>query len=207
MWDEYPFHYTRDRLFLLHLDPGGSTVQRTETATYESRSQRSYRVGAVVYDERDESGQRRRIMYLPTFRDLGDSTFLAAHCFTYGGAERLEGSGDDRALRLDFKPARSIGSPDVEGSVYLDASRLVVRRAVFRLTKPGTLDPPVVAFSVTSTYRELKPLVVVLDTARTVQPMPHTSPLGPRLGEVTRTLITEDRLTDYQFERRAPGDQ
>jgi hypothetical protein len=207
LWDEYPFHYTRERVTLLRLDPGGSTIQRTETANYESRSQRAYHVGEVVHNETDESGETRRVMYLPTFRDLADTNFLAAHCFSFGGEEQLSGTPSGRVLRLDFKPARAIASPDVEGSIFLDPARLIVRRAVFRLTKPGTLDPPVVAFSVTSTYRELIPLVPVLDTAIAVQPMPHTTVLGPHLGEVTRTVIEQYRLTDYQFESRKPGDQ
>jgi hypothetical protein len=207
LWDDYPFHYTRDRVILLRLDPGGSTVERTETATYESRSHQSYHPGEVVHDETDASGRSHRLMYLPTFRDLADTTFLAAHCFSFGGVERQQGKGSDRVVRLDFEPARAITTPDVEGSVFLDGERLVVRRAVFRLTKPGTLDPPVVAFSVTSTYRELMPLLPVLDTTLTVQPQPHGTFLGAHLGEVTRTFITEDRLTDYRFETRKPGDQ
>ena len=91
LWDEYPFHYTRDRVVLLRLDPGGSTVQRTETATYESRSHQSYRPGEVVHDETDASGQLHRLMYLPTFRDLADTIFLAAHCFSLGGVRTSGG--------------------------------------------------------------------------------------------------------------------
>ncbi len=200
LWEQYPFRYTREEHTGILLEPGGYDSQHEETASYESRSQRLYRVGAVVYQERDEAGQSRRVMYIPTFRDLADSAFLAAHCFSYGGAQRLDGKPSVRVLRLDFKPANTIATPDVEGSVYLDADRLLVRRAVFRLTKPESLEPPVVSVTVTSTYRELMPFVPVLDVARTVQPLPQS-------GEVTRTAITEDRLTDYRFEDRKPGDQ
>ena len=200
LWDQYPFHYTREERTGVLLQPGGYDPQHDETETYESRSQRLYHVGAVVYQELDESGQPRRVMYLPTFRDLADTAFLAAHCFSFAGEQRLDGKPGDRVLRVDFTPMSAIATPDVEGSIFLDAQRLIVRRAEFRLTKPDLLDPPVVSVTVTSTYRELMPLVPVLDQARTVQPL-------ARRGPVVRTMITEDRLTNYRFEGRMPGDQ
>ena len=90
----------------------------------------------VVRDSLGDSsfveGFHRRYMYLPTFRDLADPAFLSAHCFATG-ATRSTGRGNGpQLIRIDFRPASAITTPDVEGSIYLDAQRFVVRRAVFR---------------------------------------------------------------------------
>jgi Carboxypeptidase regulatory-like domain len=151
-------------------------------------------------------------MYLPTFRELADSAFLSAHCFTYGGTELLGGANGVPALRVDFRPANRISVPDVEGSIYLDTTRFVVRRAVFRMTKPGAADPPVMGLSVTTTFRELVPLVPVFDSVDADEPLPaQTASQVPGLGNgvrtVVRSAIEEDRLITYTFEQRAPGQQ
>lgn len=203
LMDQYPFRYTGEERIVRRLEPGGDSTLFADTITYESRGQRRYRVGAVVYDAPGPQGPRR-VMYLPTFRDLADSTFLAAHCFSFGG-EQLEPKSKERVLRLDFRPGSAISTPDVEGSVFLDAERLIVRRAVFRLTKPESLDPPVLQLTVTSMYRELLPFVPVLDESRTVQPFPPDDPT--RRVVTNRTIITTDRILRYQFETVAPGDQ
>jgi hypothetical protein len=206
--EEYPFHYELEERTILRSEPGGDSTERTDTASYESRDRRQYQIGHVVYDEAVPLAGTRRMMYLPTFRDLADPAFLSAHCFTFGGAQKLDSKSGARVLRVDFRPAASIASPDVEGSVFLDADRYIVRRAVFRLTKPETLDPPLIGVTVTSTYRELLPLVPVLDAFRTELPLPPASSnMFGSLRSVDRTEITEYHLTGYAFESRTPGDQ
>jgi hypothetical protein len=207
--DEYPFRYQLEERAIMRREPGGDSTERTDTVSYESRDRRAYRIGHVVYDEMVPLGPSRRMMYLPTFRDLADPTFLDAHCFSFGGAQKLDKKSAERVLRVDFRPAESIASPDVEGSVFLDADRYIIRRAVFRLTKPETLDPPLVSVTVTSTYRELLPLVPVLDAFETVLPLLPTT-AGTVSGAsraVDRTEITDFRLIGYAFESRTPGDQ
>ena len=205
--EEYPFHYTREELVILRNDPGGDSTEHADTVTYESRARRPYQVGRVVYDEPGPSGPPQRMMYLPTFRDLADPKFLATHCFSLGGTERLADKSAANVLRVDFKPAATIATPDVEGSVFLDAERFVVRQAVFRLTKPDAVKPPLVGVTVTSTYRELLPLVPVLDATRTVQPLLPTRSLTPGARAVDHTRISEYRLIGYSFVASAPGDQ
>jgi hypothetical protein len=204
--DDYPFRYLREEQIMLRSEPGGDSIESIDTVAYESRSRRAYQVGGVVYNEIGPLAQPRRMMYLPSFGDLADPTFLAAHCFTFGGEQRL-GKSKDRMLRVDFQPAGSIKAPDVEGSIFLDAERFIVRRAVFRLTKPESLDPPVVDLTVTSTYRELFPLVPVLDATQSVEPQVQSAGPGFRPTSVTRTTIIDDRLISYTFETGAPGEQ
>lgn len=201
LWDQYPSRYTRDRSMVLRQDPGRDSTWRSESGTYETRGQRPYQVGAVMQNEVDSSGHIHLKMFLPTFRDLADTTFLITHCFTFAGTEQLSPLSADRVFRVDIQPASALLSPDVEGSIFLDVERLVVRRAVFRLTRPESAA--VVGMTVTASYRELLPLVPVLEAARTVQPLPHTSSLELS----SRTMVTEDRFSHYVFEERTPGEQ
>jgi hypothetical protein len=197
--DAYPYRYRRVETNVLRSDPGGDSTTSTDTVSYESRAKRPYRLGGVIYDGLDDGGHRREYMYLPTFRDLADSSFLALHCFNYGGTESVGGS---RVLRIDFRPADTIARPDVKGSIYLDSARLIVRRAVFRMTKPEAAKSQILGLSVTATYREVAPLIPVVDSLITDQPMPPRAQ-SYSAGLIRRTAIEEARLLDYVFESRA----
>jgi|GEM_PF-1439239 len=218
--DQYPFRFSREERRVLHREPGPDVAERVDTVEYESRSRRPYHVGGIVYEDVDAAGTPTRYMYLPTFRDFADPAFLAAHCFTDAGIEHLPGDTSE-VIRIDFLPASAIHQPDVEGSIYLDAHRYIVRRAIFRLTRPERVQPPVVSLTVTTTFRELAPLVPVFDSVTAVQPRPmaHVTSasvdsrggqltIGPaKTSGVTETAIETDRLLGHTFERGAPGDQ
>jgi protocatechuate 3,4-dioxygenase beta subunit len=155
--------------------------------------------------------EQRRYMYLPTFRDLADPGFLAAHCFDYAGGSGREGSHPAAMIRVNFRPASAIKVPDVSGSVYLDARRFVVQRAVFEMTHPEAADPPVIGFKVTTTFRELLPLLPVIDSVESEQSLPPIE--LPRTGVDVGTLEPEqqvalgsDRLLGFAFEGEAPGE-
>jgi hypothetical protein len=204
LWDEYPFRYTRDETVVLQQQVGRDSTVRAASSIHESRGQRRYQVGVVVANEVDSAGRVIPMMYLPTFRDLADSSFLELHCFTYGGSERLDPKSPDIVLRVDFQPAREIQTPDVEGSIYLDAQRLVVRRSVFRLTKPQAMN--LASFTATTTYRELMQNVPVPDVTRTVLPVPLAAG-RENTAAGARTIAREYRFTDYTFENFTPGEQ
>ncbi len=155
--------------------------------------------------------EQRRYMYLPTFRDLADPGFLAAHCFDYAGSSRGEGSRPASLIRVNFRPATAIKVPDVSGSIYLDARRFIVQRAVFEMTHPETADPAVIGFKVTTTFRELLPLLPVIDSVESQQSLPPIE--LPRTGVDVGTLEMEqqvalgsDRLLGFAFEGEAPGE-
>ena len=168
--DRYPFRYHREETDVIRTAGQADSIASTGIAVYDSRDRRPYHVGSVVNAE-GTTGRARTIMYLPTFADLGDSTFDSAHCFAYAGRER-------DALRIDFRPADRIAASDVEGSIYLDATRYIVRRAVFRLTKPKLVSRTLSSFTVTASYREVLPLVPVLEVATTEQPLNATQSQG-----------------------------
>ncbi len=208
--DEYPFQFSREERRFIHSDPGGDSTVSIDTVDYDSRSRRPYKVGDVVYVDYDAVGRRTRYMYLPTFRDLADPAFLVAHCFTYGGTEDLGGHGI-QVLRVDFQPASRISAPDVAGSVYLDAQSFIVRRAVFRLTKPGAAKPPVLGLEVTTSFRELVPLIPVFDSVESNQQLRvGSSTSGQGLvganTTVIRSAVEDDRLLGFTFEQRTLGD-
>jgi hypothetical protein len=197
--DAYPYRYRWVEKNILRSDPGGDSTTSTDTISYESRAKRAYRPGGVIFEGVDDHGRRRQYMYLPAFRDLADLGFLAVHCFSYGTTETV---GGGRVFRIDFRPADTLAVPDVEGSIYLDSARLIVRRAVFRMTKPEAAKTPVLGLTVTATYREVAPLIPVVDSLITDQPMPSVTQLmssEPR----RRTAIEQARLLDFVFEPRA----
>ena len=215
---EYPFRYRREERMVLRLIPGGDITEWVDTVAYESQRNRAYQVGDVVFVDSGAGRHARRHMELPTFGELGDSAFLTAHCFSYGRARTLAGKKGPKVLEIDFRPASAIASPDVEGSIYLDAKTFIVRRAVFRLTKPGVARPPVLGLSVTTTFREIVPLVPVFDGVASEQRLPR----GPARGQpdtvlslagpvatprVDRSAVESYRVLDAAFESRVLGEQ
>ncbi len=216
--DEYPFRYRREERMVLRLMPGGDITAWVDTLAYESQRDRRYRVGDVLFVDSNAVAHARRHMELPTFGELGDTAFLSAHCFSYGGTKALGGKRGPKVLEIDFRPATAIPGPDVEGAVYLDAKTFIVRRAVFRLTKPATARPPVLGLAVTTTFREIVPLVAVFDSVASEQKLPR----GPARGQpdtvlslggpvptprVDRSAIGSYRVLDAAFESRVLGTQ
>jgi hypothetical protein len=213
--DEYPFRYTRQDSVVFRPKNGADHTLLIDSTQYESRVRRPYRIGQVLFTEPDARGKPVQYMFLPSFPDLADSSFLAAHCWTWGGVGTLGGRSTDPMLIIDFVPADTIRVPDVAGSIYLDSTRLVVRRAIFRLTKEGAARPPVVGLNVTTSYREFVPLVPYLDsivTSRVVSPgtlVPVTH--GGATGHQSLVLVGSGsliefaRMLHYGFEGEAPG--
>jgi hypothetical protein len=172
LMQEYPFRFSREEQRYIRYDATANprdVRESVDTTTVESRTRRAYRTGGILYRETDARGFRQLKMYIPTFGELGDSTFLAAHCFRYGGTESPPGSAGVDLIRLDFVPLARIKQPDVSGSIYLDAQRLTVRRAVFGLTKPDAVHPSIIGFKVTTSFREVVPLVPLMDSIETEQ--------------------------------------
>jgi hypothetical protein len=166
--EKYPLTFRRQEAKYLRVGAVDSLTS-IDTTVYDSRDLHPYRIGSVVYRDSVPASVRRletqrTMMYLPTFGDLADSTFDAAHCFRYARQK-------DGEIQIDFRPIPRLTTPDVAGSVFLDAHTYVVRRATFDLTKPGDLQPPVVGLTVTTTFDEVVPLVPILGATRAVRPL------------------------------------
>lgn len=192
---QYPFEYAVEA----HLQSrrgkqGPIESDEVDTLVYASWVQHPYRIGHVV--DYWFAGRRRNdqypgpYTYLPGLQDLADSTFQAAHCFVYAGEDTVAGAP---ALRIEFSPLRTIRSPDVEGSVLLDADRFIVRRATFRLTHPERVSPPLHSLSAETRYRELVPLVAVEDSVVATRTWGSFQPEGEWTG------LEEDRVVAVRF--------
>lgn len=184
----YPFEYK-----LAQAHDTYDVKDRTHHIVYDTMSFRSddiwsYRKGKVVSPDRNKIFGEVRVMRLPTLADLADDRFMLAHCFKYSGVFNDEGAPTHR---IDFAPLPEIVAPDVEGSIFLDSATYLIRRAEFRLTKGGSIQPPVLGMTVTTTYREILPNVALFDEIRSIQPLPPSASVDHRTEfRQTQNLLT-----------------
>jgi hypothetical protein len=192
----YPFVYRIER-WLGEIDPRTGVQRQPDTISYRSDERPRYSPGNLV---RMDSSARElnKIMVVPVLEDLGDPAFLRSHCFTYAGTER----GDAAVWhRIDFKPIRTVHAADVEGSVFLDTATYVIRRAIFRMTRPGEVSAYLRQLNVTSNYREILPGVTVIGDIVSVQLL-----RAPNFAAQTSRMTEKQRLVDYRFVRGQPGE-
>ncbi len=191
----YPFEYRLERT---HRSEWSGNVSRysRDTLAFLSTAFDPYRPVGVVRETNSDSAIGRE-MRIPQLTDFVNEAFLANHCFSYGGVQMIEGAP---AYQIDFEPGRHVRAPDVEGSVMLDTATLVIRRAVFSLTRGDELKPPVAALEVSATYRDLFKGVAIFDRIRSVQHFPHERPT-----DAIQTQTEEQRLLGVKFLGRSPG--
>ena len=191
----YPFEYRIAKSFESDDSRVAPVPSGTDTIAYRSDARPRYVPGGLV--RRDETRPSpNRIMVIPVLGDIGDPEFLRTHCFTYNGRVKDAGAVTHR---IDFSPTGSIRAADVEGSAYLDGTTFVVRRAVFRLTRPQSLKPPVQDLEVTTRYREIFPGVTVVGDVSSIQTV------NEAFTRYVRVIETQ-RLVDYRFLNGQPGD-
>ena len=186
--DQYPLQYSLDRVRLSRRPGAFDKVIQHDTTVFDDRKP-PYQPGKVIFFDMDH-GEKKRMVRLITFADLGDSAFLANHCFAFGGLPFVDRR---RMIQIDFAPAKWLRAPDVEGAIFLDADRYVVRRAEFHLSHPERADPPIGALGVTTTFREVAPLITLFETVDSEEPVD---------GERT---IEHDRLLKFLYVQRSPG--
>ncbi|HZK77976.1 MAG TPA: carboxypeptidase regulatory-like domain-containing protein [Gemmatimonadaceae bacterium] len=184
----YPFEYKFAQAHDTYdLDTRKHTLQY-DTAIYRSDDSWRYRRGKVVSGDRNKLFGEVRLMRLPTLSDLADRNFLVNHCFKYAGVVDQDGT---RTHRIDFSPDSLLIAPDVEGSIFIDSATYKIIRAQFRLTRGGTVMPPILGMEVTTTYREILPNVALFDEIRSVQPLGVMSRGGNRIeSHETQRLLS-----------------
>jgi hypothetical protein len=195
----YPFEYRIARSLVSQDPEAVPSWGGRDTVAYRSDQRPRYTPGGVVRTDTAALPPNNRVMTIPALEDLGDPAFLRSHCFIYGGSRTESGV---LTHRIDFKPGKSLSAPDIEGSVVLDAVSYVIRRAIFRLTRPDELNPPVRNLEVTTTYREIFPGVAVVGEVRSVQNVTATTSILSR----TVRLTERQQLVDVRFLRGQPGD-
>jgi hypothetical protein len=151
--DSFPFSYQLERTFQSVRGNGTRFNPRIERVTFRSDGHAwAYKVGAV-FEIKDDGNA---IMHLPTLRDFASYDFLNNHCFHYGG---LEATRDGSMIRIDFQADVQLRTPDVNGSVYLDASTYAVRRAELELSKLPPQIPEIGAVHVQTIFAEIAPSI------------------------------------------------
>jgi hypothetical protein len=184
--NQYPFRYS------LAVTRGA----RRDTVYLSSATNDRYEPGRLTRPS--GRGNRNDMeMRVPQLTDLADSVFLREHCFSYGGTAKL---GKQSVFRLTFTPARSIMTPDVEGSISIDTTDYTVKEAVFRMTNPESLNPPILGLEVRTTYKEIVPGLTLFDRIRSEQPLPKRTPYDP-----SRLAIEEQQLIRLEFVRETPN--
>ena len=194
----YPFEFRLLKFYEAAETRVGPTPPPFETALYRSDERPRYAPGQMVRTTAGLKPPNNRVMVIPVLADLGDPAFLRSHCYEYGGTQT---EGANSTVRVDFSPTPSLKAPDVEGSVFLDVASFVIKRAVFRLTRPDRLNPPVISLEVTTTFREIFPGVAVVDEVRSVQTV---RTLGYSSG--TSDLAERQHLLGFKFLSGQPGD-
>lgn len=143
-------HFAMERKLLAR---NGQVVHESSRVdTLRPTERRAYRVGEVLRITPAARGPAAAEFSMPGLTDLAGDAFADVHCFRYAGVERL---GDWSMHRIDFVPAQTVTSADVQGSLFLDMDRFLLRRSVFEVVN---IPPRTVSFttmSVTTNYKEL----------------------------------------------------
>jgi hypothetical protein len=193
--NQYPFFYTLAVARGTRREGDNRRPAVRDTIVLTSVTNDRYEVGKIV--RRRARNVNEREMRVPQLTDLADSVFLQEHCFSYGGTQQLRKRS---VFRLDFSPARRVMAPDVEGSIYLDTLSYAVQEAVFRMTRPEDLYPPIVGLELRTTYKEIVPGLAVFDLISSTQPLPKPTPY-----EARQEAVEQHKLIRLQFVRDAPS--
>ncbi len=165
--DSFPYKYKVDQQFYDMKGDSSRTHETNESEEYRSDSRGwEYKMGQVVEQARDG----HTIMHLPTLRDFASYEFLNNHCFSFGGVETTR---DGTFIRIGFQADVQIRTPDVSGTVYLDAKTYQIRRADLELTKMPRELPEATAIHVTTIFGEVAPSIDIIQQVRGITSLRH----------------------------------
>jgi hypothetical protein len=204
--DSYPFLYYIERTFTDLGENGAVLWSAADTVEYRSDSRVRYRPGDIIAWGPGLAGRRGRVVRLPSLPDLADSTFHANHCFAFGGVLEHDGRW---LLRIAFRAADRLRTPDIDGEAYLDPDTYQLRYLSIRLTRPERATPRLVSASIAMTPLELYRNVLVPGTVRgaTVPPLIFTAyPEDRRTTKRTTKYVEVQRLFRVHFLRPLPVD-
>jgi hypothetical protein len=191
MADSFPVLYrTVRRLGMMGYLTAVDTLElRTDTRWH-------YVPGQLISEVEGPRRERELQVNLPTLPDLADSAFVANHCFRLVGLDTL---ARETYVRIDFRPDERLTEPDADGSAYLDPDTYLVRHVAIRLTRPDRALVGLVSFSARASYREIAPMIVIVDSITADQAAYQGSQLIERREE--------QRLLNTLFLRRLPRGQ
>ncbi|MFL5560035.1 MAG: carboxypeptidase-like regulatory domain-containing protein [Gemmatimonadaceae bacterium] len=191
---QYPFTYQMQRRVSERTRRFGEYPLKTDTVMFDGDSRWPYHPGRMISPVNDH-GRMSTQLNIPGLVQLADSSFHAAHCFTYGGVQKVKGK---RYIRIDFEPFEGLDSPDIIGTAYLDPDSYQVRRIVMSLTQTEKVGSQITALTVTSTFRELVSSILVLDSAEA------ETTLVPPTGGPPVVRVERQKNVDVHFIRATP---
>ena len=190
--DAYPFRYWVERV-VEDVDSNRALAPvSVDTLQYLSTEHTDYRPGRVVHTVRGPRGYERS-MRLPSLADLANNAFHRTHCFAFAGIDTI---GELRLIRLAFRVADRLRSPDVDGTAFLDEETRVLYRLSLTLTRAERAARGVRSVTAEAFFGELLPTLVV--PAR-VEGTTELQERGGRVGQVER-----QRLVGVEFISAAP---
>lgn len=153
--EQYPFAVTMhiQRSQKMRKD-GGIVAVDEERQEIDSRLRQPYRAGRMI-----QRAGRAQFFTVPTLVDFADPSFVAAHCFHYGGVEPLE---DSAVVRIDIVAADRLRTPDVNGSIFLDPRSYQIRRTVLHLSRKPRQTPEVARLEVVTDFKEVLPSIPLI---------------------------------------------
>ena len=195
--EEYPFRYRLVRRLGDELRDGGERVT-IDTMELRSNAHWPYRPGYVVTPDPDRYRfDRSQLVHLPTLADFADVAFQRTHCFRLAGLDSSEGRP---YVRLDFRAAKNLRSPDIDGAVLLDPASYQVRHTTVLLTRAAQAAPRVTAVRATAAFREIVPNLIVIER------MNGFTALDPAPGSrAVLVRLEEQKLINVQFLRPLPA--
>lgn len=195
--DAYPFTYRIQRRAWDEPSPHADSVV-VDTLEFRSDVRYPYKPGGLIITQTGPRGRAERTLRLPTVIDLADSVFHAAHCFSFGGIDHLDGESQ---WRLEFLAADRLRSPDVAGSAWLDSSSYELRHLTFRLTRPERAEASLGGLEVTVEFGQLFPSMTV--------PMYIAATSAEKTRSRRRAVTGHEvqRLLRVNFLNGAPGSQ
>lgn len=194
LMNDYPFRYRREEEFLVRQRGASDQIVEMDTIQIESWVEEPYQPGRVIVNGVSRHGQPTQFMHLAQFQDLADPNFDETHCFRI--ADRDKSDDPHQLLEIDFRPWVGLNVPDVEGAVFLDPERLIVKSERFHLTRSNETTPPIRDWTYYSSFHEIVPLVPIVSG---FQSYVQTRQPG--------TMIEDGRNLDVSFVRDAPVDQ
>lgn len=200
--DEFPYTLRMERS-LGYARPGSdrlhvknNSIYRVDTNEVAGVPDWHYAPGQLVGPiETDDRGNNPHAsMKLPQLADFASDAFASAHCLRFGGYEAGDGA---EWLRVDFVPAPGLRTPDVSGSLYLDAKTFALRRSSMSIE---VRQPQGVWTTyVETTFREVRPGVAVIAT---VSQLTYTR--DGHGATVPRVAVEDQRVIDVTFLDRQP---
>lgn len=191
---EYPVQYRLRRTERFLREDGSVARERIDTLVQRTDTRTPYAPGSVLV-----AGARGATdIRIPSLADVATPAFQGAHCFEYAGVDSLDGVP---VHVIRFAPTARVKTPDVEGTLYIDASTALLRRGEFRLVALPSRGIFFSAVEVNSTYREIRPYLPLLAEVEASQVLRKVSFEGEPLTRHHELRV----LLDHRFIGAMPG--